>query len=130
MRLFFYGVLLEEVAQGSVRELLKGIGPGKHATARGKLYAVNELGGSFPAMVAGDGVVEGMLHEAADVDLAALDAFEGREFRRTTIAVEVGGESCEAQAYLWRGGVEALEPIGHGDFALWLAETGRVAIRD
>jgi gamma-glutamylcyclotransferase (GGCT)/AIG2-like uncharacterized protein YtfP len=119
MRLFFYGILQGDVAQGPVRELLAGIGPGIQATARGKLYAVRNEAGAYPAMVAGDGEVRGMLHEAGSVDLARLDAFEGAEYRRTEI--EVGGES--AQAYLWAGSTDGLELIAHGDFARWLRET-------
>ena len=121
MRLFFYGILQGDVAQGPVRDLLAGIGPGRPATARGDLYAVRSEAGAYPAMVAGEGEVRGMLHEAGSVDLAALDVFEGAEYRRADIEVN-GGET--AQAYLWTGPVDGLEPIGHGEFARWLRENG------
>lgn len=124
MHLFFYGLLQGDVAPGPVRELLAGIGPGLPATARGKLYAVRDDTGAFPAMIEGEGEVRGMLHEAGSVDLAALDAFEGAEYRR--IEIEVSGGQV-AQAYLWAGPVDGLEPIPHGDFARWLRETGHGA---
>jgi len=121
MHLFFYGILQGEVAQGPVRDLLAGIGPGVRATARGDLYAVRNEAGAYPAMVAGGGEVRGMLHEAGSVDLAALDVFEGPEYRRTEI--EVGGGQV-AQAYLWAGSTDGLESIVHGEFARWLRENG------
>jgi gamma-glutamylcyclotransferase (GGCT)/AIG2-like uncharacterized protein YtfP len=121
MHLFFYGILQGDVAQGPVRDLLTGIGPGVPATARGRLFAVRNEAGAYPAMVEGDGEVRGMLHEVGGVDLAALDVFEGAEYRRAEIDVE-GGQI--AQAYLWAGGTENLEPIAHGEFARWLRENG------
>ena len=124
MHLFFYGILQGDVAHGPVRDLLAGIGPGVPATARGKLYAVRSDRGAYPAMVAGDGEVHGMLHEAGDVDVAALDIFEGEEYRRVQIEV-LGGQ--QPQAYLWAGDVEGLEPIPHGNFARWLREKGLAA---
>jgi gamma-glutamylcyclotransferase (GGCT)/AIG2-like uncharacterized protein YtfP len=121
MQLFFYGILQGDVAQGPVRDLLVGIGPGVPAIARGLLYAVRNEAGAYPAIIAGDCEVRGMLHEAGLVDLEALDAFEGEEYRRTDI--EVDGRRT-AQAYLWAKPVDSLEMITHGDFARWLRETG------
>jgi gamma-glutamylcyclotransferase (GGCT)/AIG2-like uncharacterized protein YtfP len=121
MHLFFYGILQGDVAQGPVRDLLAGIGPGAPATARGLLYAVRNEAGAYPAMVAGDGEVCGMLHEAGSVDLAALDVFEGEEYRRAEIET-AGGQV--AQAYLWAGSTDGLQPIAHGEFARWLRENG------
>lgn len=126
-RLFFYGILQGNVAQGPVRELLAGIGPGVPATARGALYAVRDAKGAYPAMVAGDGEVRGVVHEAGSVHLAALDAFEGAEYVRTDIDVTAEGRQLGAQAYLWAGSTEGLEPIPHGAFARWLRETGLAA---
>ncbi|HTM95473.1 MAG TPA: gamma-glutamylcyclotransferase family protein [Croceibacterium sp.] len=121
MHLFFYGILQGDLAEGPVRDLLAGIGSGVPATARGRLYAVRNEAGAYPAMVAGEGEVRGMLHEAGSVDLAALDVFEGTEYRRAEIEVD-GGQV--AQAYLWAGSTDGLEPITHGEFALWLRENG------
>lgn len=123
-RLFFYGILQGEVAQGPVRDLLAGIGPGVPAVARGALYAVRDAQGAYPAMVAGDGEVWGVVHEAGSVDLAALDAFEGAEYGRADIDVTADGEQLTAQAYLWSGSTDGLEPIAHGAFARWLRENG------
>jgi gamma-glutamylcyclotransferase (GGCT)/AIG2-like uncharacterized protein YtfP len=121
MHLFFYGILQGDIAEGPVRDLLAGIGPGQAATAQGHLYAVRNEAGAYPAMVAGDGTVHGMLHEAGSVDLDALDVFEGEEYVRADITID-GGRT--AQAYLWAGPVEGLEPIEQGSFGGWLRANG------
>jgi gamma-glutamylcyclotransferase (GGCT)/AIG2-like uncharacterized protein YtfP len=124
MHLFFYGILQGDLAEGPVRDLLAGIGPGMPATARGNLYAVRNEAGAYPAMVSGDGEVHGMLHEAGSVDLAALDVFEGEEYVRADITVD-GGQV--AQAYLWAGSIDGLELIEKGSFGGWLRESGLTA---
>ncbi|MCT2558004.1 gamma-glutamylcyclotransferase [Tsuneonella sp. YG55] len=127
-RLFFYGVLIAEIAPPPVRRLLAGIGPGRPATARGTLWAVDDPAGAHPAMTPGGGTVKGVLHEAGAVDLAGLDAFEGADYARTPIAVDCDGARLSAQAYLWIASTAGLEPIPDGDFARWLAESGRPPI--
>jgi gamma-glutamylcyclotransferase (GGCT)/AIG2-like uncharacterized protein YtfP len=127
-QLFFYGVLIAEIAPPPVQRLLAGIGPARPATVRGLLYAVDDPKGAHPAMVAGDGVVKGMLYEAGSVDLAGLDAFEGENYARCPIVTLCDGEPVEAEAYLWVAPVEQLDTIPDGDFARWLAESGRAPI--
>jgi len=126
--LFFYGVLIADIAPPPVQRLLAGIGPGRPATARGTLYAVDDPEGAHPAMTAGDGKVRGMLHEAGSVDLAGLDAFEGEDYRRSAIVAECAGEEIAAEAYVWVAGTQRLEPIPDGDFARWLADSGLAPI--
>ena len=123
--LFFYGVLMAGIAPPPVRRLLAGLGRGRPATSRGRLFAVDEPGGAYPAMVPGDGLVRGMLHEAGAVDLAGLDAFEGSDYARTAITVRCEGEDRTAEAYIWIAATQGLEPIPDGDFARWLAASGR-----
>lgn len=126
--LFFYGVLIAELAPPPVRALLAGLGPGVSATARGLLYAIDEPAGVHPAMVAGEGTVRGMLHEAGGVDLAALDRFEGADYRREPVAVATEeGQEQSADAYVWLRSTAALEVIPDGDFARWLRESGKPA---
>ena len=105
-----------------------GIGPGRPATARGTLYAVDDPEGAHPAMVVGGGCVRGMLHEAGSVDLVGLDAFEGADYRRSPIAASCEGEEVAAEAYIWVAGTDGLEPITDGDFARWLAGSGLAPI--
>jgi len=137
MPLFFYGVLLDAVAEGPVRALLTGIGPGRRAVAGGLLYAVPDPRGWYPVLVPGDGCVRGMCHAAGTVDLVALDRFEGvdrsdpaaGEYRREEVAVECDdGHAMRAFAYLYNRPVGPdLVRIAHGDFARWLREGGRRA---
>lgn len=102
-------------------ELLAGLGPGVPAIAQGRLYAVRDPQGAYPAMIAGEGEVRGMVHQAGSVDLSALDRFEGAQYRRAEIVLEDG--QC-ADAYLWVEPVSGLEAIAHGDFGRWLNENG------
>jgi len=132
MLLFFYGVLLDSVAEGAVRDLLHGLGTGQAATVQGLLYAVPDRRGFYPVLVEGEGVVRGMVHQAGAFDLAALDRFEGvvphdphaGEYRRESVVAELAaGGKVAADAYLYNRVVGAdLIPIPHGDFARWLRE--------
>jgi len=125
-RLFFYGVLIGDLASPAIRQLLSGLGPGLRASTTGTLFAVLDPRGAYPVLVPGEGTVHGMLHEAGSVDLVALDAFEGIEYRRqpVTVALANGGSGmADAYVYQFAPRPEFL-PIAHGDFARWLRETG------
>lgn len=70
-----------------------------HGHAR---YAIREE--TYPGMVAQPGAsVEGVLYcDVAPNDVAALDAFEGVEYRRETIPVTLpGGETVLADTYIY-----------------------------
>lgn len=61
-------------------------------------------GETYPGMVSCVGAsVEGVLYlEVDEDDIAALDAFEGDEYRRTPLAVTLAsGETVQAEAYLY-----------------------------
>lgn len=126
--LFFYGVLIAEIAPPPVQMLLVGLGPGRPATARGDLFGVDDPAGAHPAMVPGEGIVTGVLHEAGNVDLIGLDAFEGADYARRPIVVTCEGQDIVAEAYIWVAPTDGLEPIPDGDFARWLTQTGRPPI--
>ena len=126
--LFFYGVLIAEIAPPPVQKLLAGLGPGRPATARGDLYGVDDPEGAHPAMVPGEGLVKGVLHEAGSVDLVGLDAFEGADYARRVVVVTSEGKDIAAEAYIWVAPTDGLAPIPDGDFARWLAESGRPPI--
>lgn len=104
--------------------------PGRQATARGRMFAVPDADGWFPALAhdpAGS-IVHGMLHETAPRfaahDLASLDAWEGADYARREIPVEEGGRTCMADAWLWRGAVpQGAIAIPGGDFRAFI--TGR-----
>lgn len=134
MRFFFYGTLLDgsdnPVAQ-AIHALLAPEGP---ATAAGALYAVPDATGWFPALLPGDGPVQGRTYTArahfSAADLARMDAYEDFDpaaphaslYLRQAIVLAQGGP---AQAYRFNQPLPAGSvPIPHGDFRRWLAETG------
>jgi len=135
MRFFFYGTLLDgsdnPVAQ-AIHALLEPEGP---AMAKGNLHAVPDPAGWFPALVPGDGPVHGKTYRAragfSAADLAQMDAYEDYDpaasdaslYIRAELALAGGGM---AQAYLFNRPLPPeSQPIAHGDFRRWLAETGQ-----
>jgi gamma-glutamylcyclotransferase (GGCT)/AIG2-like uncharacterized protein YtfP len=119
-RLFVYGSL-RAGETGEMAALLhrhaRHLGEG---TIRACLYAVSWYSIAAPceepgAVVHGD-VFE--LHpEAADEVLAALDTYEGSEFRRREVEVRMADEtSVAAEAYLCAASVAGLRRIVHGDW--------------
>lgn len=134
MRFFFYGTLIAgsgNVAAEAAHVRLRELGP---ASTKGRLHAIADPQGWYPALLTGESVVKGWLYEAlpdfgAD-DLARLDAWEDFDpahpeaslYLRETVALAGGGE---AQAYRYARPLPADAcPIPGGDFAAWLAETG------
>lgn len=135
MRFFFYGTLMagsgNAVARAAHARLLAGV----PAVAAGGLWAIPDAGGWYPALVLADGrnsggAVRGFVHEAgpdfSEGDLAALDAWEGAEYRRCGVeAVLTDGACVMAQAYVWAGAVpQGGEAIADGDFAAFIAGRG------
>lgn len=136
MRLFVYGVLIKELAQGRASELVAALDDGLPATTRGRLFGVEgKDGGWYPILLPdpGGGEVYGVVHEAGAVEWQAMDAFEDAhdgpdaEYRRQAIPVMLPNALVvEAQAYCYARPVpEGAEPIDGGSFAAWLSETDR-----
>lgn len=120
--LFLYGVL----RAADAGPLLAGLGPGWSATVPGELWALPDPRGWYPALLPGEGTVQGMLHEAGDVDLAALDAAKAPEYRRRDVTVTSGSGELPAMAWLYTADLpDGAEPVPDGDFTAWLADTGR-----
>lgn len=129
--LFFYGVLQEGFGDWP---FLTGLGLGAPATVQGALYAIPDESGWYPALIPTQArfatAVHGTLHEAGEVDLALVDAFEGADYARQSLEVDGwdGFGETRADAYVWTAELPAsAEPIASGNFAEWLAETGRKA---
>jgi gamma-glutamylcyclotransferase (GGCT)/AIG2-like uncharacterized protein YtfP len=130
-RLFLYGTLMAGHGHRVARRLHDVLAPGGAAQVSGRLVAIPNPGGWYPALLAGAGVVRGMVHAADGLDaalLADLDAYEqvvrvGAGYRRAEVMVAGVGP---AMAYVWQGalppGAVALE---EGDFAAFLARTGQ-----
>jgi gamma-glutamylcyclotransferase (GGCT)/AIG2-like uncharacterized protein YtfP len=119
-RLFVYGSL-RAGEPGPMAALLhrhaRHLGAG---TIRAGLYAVSWYSIAAPcdepdAVVHGD--VFALDASAADEVLAALDEYEGSEFRRTAVEVTMEDEtSVAAQAYLCAASVAGVRRIEHGDW--------------
>lgn len=132
MHLFFYGVLREDIsAFGAHWDFLEGLGLGAPATTMGALYAIPAGSFWYPALIPTQArhavAVQGTIHAAGDVDLAAIDAFEGPDYERQELAIDGwdGFGEATAQVYVWISDLpEGAVPIAHGDFFRWLAETG------
>ena len=130
MRFFFYGTLIAGSGNDVARRAHGRLSPGVAARARGALYGIPDAEGWYPALVSGEGVVRGYIYEAlagfGAGDLAAMDAWEGVEYRRREIGVRLeDGRALGAQAYLWTGPLpHDAEAIAGGDVAAFLRERG------
>lgn len=133
MRFFFYGTLIDGSPHPVARAAhakLRGLGP---ATVRGRLHAIPDPAGWYPALLPGEGVVHGRSYETtADfgpADLAALDRWEdfdpGRPaaslYRREGWTASGGAQSFAVQAYRFNQALPAgARSIADGHFHAWL----------
>ena len=110
--LFVYGTLQDADVLAAVlgravavTSLRRAIAPGYRATAYpGRVY---------PGLVAspGDAAPGRIIDDLSPLDLATLDAFEGDEYGRGTIAVLIDGHPAQAQTYLPTITISALAPV-------------------
>ena len=134
MRFFFYGTLMAGAGNPVARTLHRRLRAGIAATVRGRLVAVRDPLGWYPALVPGNGQVRGRLHATrpgfSPRDLALIDGWEGYDparphagdYARVALAVRAGGGAARAQGYVWCGRLPAgCVPVPRGDFAAFLA---------
>lgn len=119
-RVFVYGTLRRGGSNDWRMSGASWIGP---AEVAGRLYRVDWYPGLVPDPLAGP--VTGELHEVDAAMLAALDDYEGPEYRRVRARVAlrgaVGGDTCEAWLWEWLGDIDETRRLATGD---WLAEGG------
>lgn len=141
MRFFFYGTLIAGSGNAVAKAVhlhLRDLGS---ATVRGRLYAIHDPQGWYPALLPGEREVVGRLYEAAEGfgprTLAELDGWEdcdpadpvGSLYARMSVdVIAADGSSVEAHAYRYNqplpdGAVE----IASGDFADFLSAGGHRA---
>jgi gamma-glutamylcyclotransferase (GGCT)/AIG2-like uncharacterized protein YtfP len=133
-RLFFYGTLMAGLDHPLARSWHGALAPGEPGRVAGRLFAIADPQGWYPALLPGEGWVRGMAHRllpAFDAAmLAAMDHYEGAEYRRLPMPVMLAEGEAMAQAYAWQGalptGAVALED---GDFAAFLARSGEAPYR-
>ncbi len=134
MRFFLYGTLLDGSDNPVARDIHALLAPLGPPEMRGILHAVPDAHGRSPALLPVEGPAQGRLYEArahfTPADLARMDAYEDYDparpdaslYLRRTVEL-VGGGSAEA--YLFNQPLPAgSRAIPHGDFRLWLAESG------
>ena len=142
MRFFFYGTLGEGMDNPTIRAIRPKLLPGRPASVRGRLHAIPDRDGWYPALtLAEDAQVGGMLYETSPLftaeDLARLDAYEAydpldeaaSQYVRRTVEVDCTGERVQAQAYLFNAELPAeARRIAQTSFAAFLAAHGLKAL--
>lgn len=128
MRFFFYGTLLAEQANPVARALHRVLGPGIAATAPLGMIAIPDARGWYPALVPNlPGLSHGFVHDSlppfSASDLARIDRYEGRQYRRQEITAVTAGGPVRALAYLWQAAIpDGALAIRSGRFADFLSE--------
>jgi len=132
--LFLYGTLQPAAQTRMSRWLERRITHAQPASVPGRLVAIASRDGWFPALLPGRPFerCQGTLVSVrlAPGDLARLDRYEGREYRRVLARARLAHGHprglVTASVYLWRAVLPARSPtIRGGDFLAWLERTGR-----
>jgi gamma-glutamylcyclotransferase (GGCT)/AIG2-like uncharacterized protein YtfP len=143
MRFFFYGTLIAGSGNAIEAEVHRKLRPVCAGSVRGRLYAIPDREGWYPALLRGAGSVRGMIYQTAPgfvpADLARLDAYEGIDRSRAGSSLYlrrpvrlICGESrgLVADAYLFNGSLPSgARRIDSGDFHAWLAANRFTAYR-
>ncbi|MCJ2181474.1 gamma-glutamylcyclotransferase [Novosphingobium sp. 1949] len=142
-RFFFYGTLLAGMDNAVARVAHRVLRCEGAARVPGALFAIPDRAGWYPALVAGEGWVQGQIWSVlagfAGADLAALDAYEecraadragSLYWRSGACAVRGDGGRQAVQLYRYdRPLPRGARPIAGGDFAAWLAAQRQAAYR-
>lgn len=137
MRFFLYGTLLPGGGHPLARSLAGVLGDGVPATVRGRLHAIPDPAGWYPALLpdpAGN-EISGLVFRAREgftpAHLAAMDAFEGHDpawpdagdYRRILVEVTSCSERIVATAWVWQAPIpHGARMIAGGSFEDFLAE--------
>lgn len=137
LHFFFYGTLVAGMSNPVARAIHEALEPLGPASTAGTLHAIPDPAGWYPALLPGEGQVEGALYRAGpdfDADaLARMDAYEDFDpgqperslYRRVEQAVDCRGQMFGAQVYCWNRPLPTgAVPIAGGSFAAWLAAHG------
>ncbi|WP_260609957.1 gamma-glutamylcyclotransferase family protein [Sphingomonas sp. IC081] len=129
--LFVYGTLQPHAGTRMGEWIAARMAHAEPAWAPGRIFAVKGGNGWFPALLparSGAGVRGTLCRlDLRPGDLARLDRYEGREYRRICLPVRLAsGRRAPAQIYVWRAPQPKAAPvIRDGDYLGWLARTGR-----
>lgn len=133
-RLFFYGTLMAGLGHPLARGWHGALSAGEAGWVRGRLWAIPDPEGWYPALLPGQGRVRGMVHRPlAGFDAgmqAAMDRYEGEAYRRLPLPVMLAEGEVSAQAYVWQGALpEGAVALEDGDCAAFLTQSGETAYR-
>ena len=123
MKLFLYGTLMGAADTAMARWLNERVTASREASVPGVIYAVPSRDGWYPALLRGPGRVRGVIADCAleRRELARLDQYEGREYRRKAMRARTGERTEVAQAWIWHGPLPGdAAAIPSGDFLGWL----------
>jgi len=131
MRLFLYGTLMGQAETPMARWLAEHVTDTRPATIAGVIHAVPSASGWFPALLRGQGRVRGIVADCtlSRGEMARIDRYEGREYRRATLRAKSMAGAETAQGWIWRGPLpEDAVAVPGGDFLAWLAATGHTVL--
>ncbi len=146
-RFFFYGTLVAGSGNRVERAAHRALVPLGPATVQGRLFAIPDARGWYPALVPGEGRVAGRLYGLSSsfsaALLARLDAYEecrpgarrASAYWRCPLLAARSGSACGARVVLAQAYVydcrlpRTARPIEQGDFPAWLAEHGLAPLR-
>jgi len=112
--IFSYGTLMRGEPH---HDMLAAASPARILPARILGFMISV--GVYAAVVEGDGIIQGEYFEFEDISglLPRLDAFEGEQYRREQVAVEVDGVGLrQAWVYRWTGTLQDGPRIPSGDW--------------
>lgn len=133
-RFFFYGTLIAGNDFNLARDAHTRLEPLGRASVKGQLFGIPDPLGWLPALLPGEGVVQGWLYETriefTANDVAALDSYEefdpaGAEtsmYRRVPMTVTMAEDGpVAADGYLFNQPLpQGACSIEGGDFSAWL----------
>ena len=108
-RLFVYGTLADPaVCTGLLGRAPRPAPAGLHGFVRHEVR-----GETYPAIVPEPGglVLGSVYADIAREELAVLDGYEGDEYARIEVSVEMDAGVARAWVYVWIGGEERLGPV-------------------
>jgi len=137
-RFFFYGTLIAGSGNAVAERVHARLTPLGPAAIRGRLFAIPDPDGWYPALVPGSKIVRGVLYEAlpsfGDRELFLLDRFEGFDpanrarslYQRRSLTIDNAmDDKSVAQAYVYASRLPAgARPVHSGDFAGWIKRSG------
>ncbi len=132
--LFFYGTLIAGSGNAVEAAVHRKLVPVGRTTVKGRLYAIRDPLGWYPALLPGTRPIHGMIYEVASnfgtADLALVDSYEGYDPRHPERSLylrkpigfrDSNGRLQVADAYFYNAALPGgSRLVKGGDFHAWL----------